>query len=193
MYIKSIKIKDDNYNLKIGKVIKMKPVTLLIGEQGCGKSSLLDFLRENNNTSIDIIMEDNFTDTVSSFFFDTEKMNPRLSSLDNYSTPNGTSRGIGIASALMSHFQSHGEVLREFTVNRVQEAKDCVMLLDEPEAALSIKNQYLLAERIINNKNNVQFIIATHCIPLFELVGYAYDLEHYKWVTFNDYIRKIKK
>lgn len=193
MYIKSIKIKESDYNLKKGKVIELKPITLLIGEQGCGKSSLLDFLRENNNTSIDIIMEDNFTDTVSSFFFDTEKMNPRLSSLDNYSTPNGTSSGIGIASALMSHFQSHGEVLREFTVNRVQEAKDCVMLLDEPEAALSIKNQYLLAERIINNKNNVQFIIATHCIPLFELVGYAYDLEHYKWVTFNDYIRKIKK
>jgi len=193
MYIKSVEILEKEYNLKKGKVIEMKPITLLIGEQGCGKSSLLEFMQKNDKDFVDIVMSDDFTGEVKSFFFDTEKMNPRISSLDNYSTPSGNSRGIGVAAALFSHFQSHGETLREFTVNRVHEAKDCVMLLDEPEAALSIKNQYLLAERILNNKNNVQFVIATHCVPLFEMVGYAYDLEHYKWVTFKDYMKKIKK
>jgi predicted ATPase len=191
MYIKSVEILEKEYNLKKGKVIEMKPITLLIGEQGCGKSSLLEFMLKNDKNFVDIVMSDDFTGGVNSFFFDTEKMNPRISSLDNYSTPSGNSRGIGVAAALFSHFQSHGETLREFTVNRVHEAKDSVMLLDEPEAALSIKNQYLLAERILNNKNNVQFVIATHCVPLFEIVGYAYDLEHYKWVTFKDYMNKI--
>ena len=193
MYIESIKIKEREYNLKNGKVIEMKPITLLIGEQGCGKSSLLNFLQRNDDDIVEIIISKDCTDEIDSFYFDTEKMNPRVSQLDNYSTPSGNSKGIGIASALASHFESHGETLREFTVNRVHEAKNCVVILDEPEAALSIKNQYLLAKRIIENKNNVQFIIATHCLPLFEIVGYAYDLEHYKWVTFNDYMKKIKK
>jgi len=193
MYIDKIKIIESGFNLKKGKVIEMKPITLLIGEQGCGKSSLLEFMQKNNRDYIEVILSKDLKGTINHFYFDTETMNPRISSLDNYSTPSGNSRGIGIAAALFSHFQSHGETLREFTVNRVNEAKDCVILLDEPEAALSIKNQYLLANRIVENKNNVQFVIATHCIPLFEKVGYAYDLEHYKWVTFNDYMKKIKK
>jgi predicted ATPase len=43
---------------------------------------------------------------------------------------------------------SHGEVLVDFTVNAIKKAKNCVILLDEPESALSIRNQWKLVKEI---------------------------------------------
>ena len=120
-------------------------------------------------------------------------MNPRVVDAQMYSNPNGTSRGIGLGAALKSHFMSHGEVLKEFTVNRIKDAKDCVLFLDEPEAALSLRNQYKLAkeiEKAVNN--NVQLIVATHCLPIIQKFEKVYSLEHLKWMGSKIFIEANK-
>jgi predicted ATPase len=99
-----------------------------------------------------------------------------------------------MGSALKSHFMSHGEVLKEFTVNRIKDAKNCVLLLDEPESALSLRNQYKLAKEIKNATNNgVQLIIATHCLPIIEHFDNVYSLEHQKWMLSKKFINENKQ
>lgn len=192
LYIEQIKIKENYFTLKGNEVIPFKPLTVLVGDQGCGKSTLLQLLQKNSDkieSKLSIFLTNKSIDT---FYFDTERMNPRLNSLDTYTTPSGTSKGIGIGNALHSHFMSHGEVLREFTVNRVNDAKDCILFLDEPESALSLKNQYLLIKRMIDsvNNNDTQIILATHCFPIIEGVEEVFDLVDYKWKKSKDYIEE---
>ena len=191
MHILLVKINEEYRSLKKDLVIELKPLTLLVGEQGCGKSTLLNLLKDSSD-KIDLKLSDNVNRFgIDSFYFDSEKMNPRTADLQaNYTTLSGENKGIGVGAALLSHFKSHGEVLKEFTVNRIEEAKDCVLLLDEPETALSLRNQYKLAHEINKaTSNNVQLIVATHCLPLIESVEDVYSLEHSRWMPSKEFIK----
>ena len=194
VYLEEIKIKKNYRNLKKNSIIKCNSINLIVGEQGCGKSTLLNLLNEHSDKLKITLTETTKKIGVSTFYFDSEKMNPRINDLDTYSNPNGISKGIGIGAALSSRFKSHGEVLKQFTVNRINQAKDCILFLDEPESALSLKNQYLLAKEIIKtaNENNVQFFISTHCLPLIESIEEVYSLEHNKWLASTEFINLSK-
>lgn len=193
IHILSIKLKENYRVLNSGLEIDFLPVTILVGDQGCGKSSLLELLRDNSSKLIAKLSDSVIKDGVKTYYFDTETMNPRIADMDNYTTLGGESRGIGVGAALISRFQSHGETLREFTVNRILEAKDCVLFLDEPEAALSLKNQYILARNIQKaQENNVQIILATHCLSIIESVEKVYSLEHLKWMESKEFINQSK-
>jgi predicted ATPase len=192
-HLEKIEILKDFRTLKGGSIIDFKPITLLVGEQGCGKSTILTLLRDNSDYLKLTLSESTIKNSIDTFYFDTEKMNPRISGLDNYTTPNGISNGIGIGGAIVSHFKSHGEVLREFTVNRIDETTNCVLFLDEPESALSLRNQYLIADKINKaTERNTQLIIATHCLPLIESVDGVFNVEEMKWMKSKDFIKKSK-
>jgi predicted ATPase len=127
---------------------------------------------------------------IETFYFDSEKMNPRIADIEaSYSNPDGTSKGIGIGAAIKSRFMSHGEVLKEFTVNRISKAKNCILFLDEPESSLSLRNQYILVNEIRKAEDTVQFVIATHCLPLIAAFDEVYSLEHLKWMKSDEFIR----
>lgn len=190
MYLLSLKFNEDYRCLKEGLTIDLKPITFLVGEQGCGKSSVLNLLQENSS-KIEIKLSDHVNKFgVDSYFFDSEKMNPRTADIEaNYTTPRGESKGIGPINAVMTKFMSHGETLRKFTVDRIHQAKDCVLLLDEPESALSLRNQYILGKELNESVNrNVQVIISTHCLPLIQSVEEVYSLEHKKWMKSDEFI-----
>lgn len=194
LYIEQIKIKETYLTLQKDRVIELKPLTVIVGEQGCGKSTLLRLLNKNSD-KIEVklcdYLKNNYVDT---YYFDTETMNPRISDIHNYTTMDGRSKGIGVGAALQSHFQSHGEVLREFTVNRINDAKNCILFLDEPESALSLKNQFLLSKRLIDTttNNKTQIILATHCLPIISSVEEVFDLVDYKWKNSIEYINEQK-
>lgn len=190
-HLLSVELLEDMYCLCKGLKIELDSITLLTGDQGCGKSTLLNLLQKNSEiikveTSGNVIRNG-----VKTFYFDTETMNPRMCDKEkNYSNIDGSSKGIGVGAAILTHFQSHGETLTEFTVNRIHQAKDCVLFLDEPESALSLRNQYRLAKEIKNTvKNNVQLIIATHCLPVIESMDNVYSLEHKKWMKSSEFIK----
>lgn len=81
----------------------------------------------------------------------------------------------------------------EFSVNAIKKAENCIIFLDEPESALSLRNQYNLVKEIDNaNKRNCQIIVATHCLPLIEYADNVLSLEHKKWMSNNDFINSQK-
>lgn len=193
IYLKKLKLKETHRCLEQGFELYFKEITFLVGNQGCGKSSLLELLRDNSNILELELNKDIISAGISSFYFDTEKMNPRINGLNSYSNIDGTERGIGIKSKLLSHFKSHGEVLVKFTADRIKDAKDCILLLDEPECALSLNNQYKLVKVLKESVNrNVQVIVATHCLPLIESIDAVYSLEDKIWIPSSEFIKKSK-
>jgi len=173
--------------------IKCSDVNLFVGDQGCGKSTMLSLLQKTHS-DIEILLSDNVVKNgVESFYFDSEKDNPRVKDPHLFTTPSGENIGIGMRGALSSRFQSHGEILEKFIIGPLLKAKDSVIILDEPEAALSITNQFKLIAAIKTAVDNgCQFFIATHCYPLilsFDVIS----LEHSKQMKGSEFINKIKK
>lgn len=106
--------------------------------------------------------------------------------------PNGENIGIGYGGAVISRFKSHGEIMEQYIINPILKAKDCVVILDEPESGLSITNQLKLINAINKAVScNCQFFIATHCYPLIESFN-VISLEHNKQMSGIEFINKIK-
>lgn len=196
IYVEKIKIVDKTYPgniFKKGSEIDFSDVNLFVGNQGCGKSTLLQLLKNNHKDIQLTLSKETLKNGVSTFYFDTEKDNPRVKDLNHYTTPDGRSKGIGMGAALATHFNSHGEVLEAFVIKPLLDAKDCVIILDEPESGLSITNQFKLIYAI--NKaveNNCQLFIATHCYPLIEKFD-VISLQHNKKMSGSEFIKKVSK
>lgn len=196
IHIQNIIVVDKTYPsnvLKKGFEINCSSVNLLVGNQGCGKSTLLKLLQQSHK-DIKLKLSDNvLKNGISSFYFDSEKDNPRVKDPQLFTKPNGDNIGIGYVGAIQSLFRSHGEVLQDFIIEPILKAKDCVILLDEPESGLSITNQFKLISAINKAvKMNCQFFIATHCYPLIEKFE-VISLEHKKQMAGIDFIKKVSK
>lgn len=194
IYIEKIKVIGNSYpgSHVLQEVdFTLSDINLFVGDQGCGKSTLINLIRLNHG-DIDLKMtEHTIQNGVDSFFFDSEKDNPRTKDPIAYTKPTGESIGYGYGNALASRFKSHGEILEHFIISPLLKAKDCVILLDEPESGLSITNQFKMINAIKTAaKNNCQLFIATHCYPLimeFEVIS----LEHNMKLNGKDFINKI--
>ena len=128
---------------------------------------------------------------VETFYFDAEKMNPRTKDPNLYSNMDGTNKGIGFGNALQSRFMSHGQTLVAFTVDALRKVENCVVFLDEPESALSLRNQYNLTHEIFAaaTNRNCQMIVATHCSILIQAIDSVLSLEHRKWMPAQEFIQ----
>lgn len=189
MYLKSVKVNTDNHYFfqKDYQIDNLKNITLLVGDQGCGKSSLLSLLSENKN--IDVQLTDKGKKGTNTFYFDFENENPRVMPDYKLADPQGRSLRYGTGVKLLSFFESHGETLLQFSVNGLKQAKDCIIFFDEPESALSLKNQYnLIKECKEAVERNCQLIFATHCLPLIQSQKKVFSMEHNKWMLSQDFI-----
>ncbi len=159
---------------EIGRIAFHPNVTFFVGENGSGKSTVLEALAEvlgfgpeggSKNMRVQTV------DTLSplhdalrlargsnrptdGFFLRAESFHNVASYLDQIGLPGGW----GDASL---HAQSHGESFLAVLLNRLR--GDGIYLMDEPEAALSPQRQ-LAALRMIHGlvEESSQFIIATH-------------------------------
>ena len=182
-----------------------KPVTFFVGENGTGKSTLVeaiavamgfnaeggsrDFSFSTKQTHSELCDYLTLVKTIApndGFFLRAESFYNTASYLDQNST---LLRYGGVS----FHEQSHGESFLSLVVNRFE--GNGLYILDEPESALSPQRLMSLLVAIDDLvKNNSQFIIATHspilmAYPNAEIlqfteqgiqkVGYR-DTEHYK-------------
>lgn len=161
--------------LKDGKKLPFeKPVTFFVGENGMGKSTLIEAIAVASGFSAEGGSRDHCFDTMNThselykyititksafpedgFFLRAESFYNVASYLDH--SGSGMERYGGIS----LHNQSHGESFMSLVENRFE--GNGLYILDEPEAALSPGRLMQLLVRIDELiKQNSQFIISTH-------------------------------
>lgn len=218
LYINAVRLSrpvpPDNYISRL-PVIKnfsgltfKKPLTFIIGENGTGKSTLLEAIAINygfnpEGGSINFTFATNDTHSElyryirlskgiyqpkDGFFLRAESMYNIATSIDKLDAePSFDGRIIEAYGGVSLHMQSHGESLLAIVNNRF--FGNGLYILDEPESALSPSRQLaLLAQihRLVKSKS--QFIITTHSpilmaypdADIYELSDKGIKLTEYK-------------
>ena len=186
----SKEIPSDNYlkrlpiisNLKkIGELELTKPVTIFVGENGVGKSTLIEglavamgFNAEGGSVNFSFSTKESHSNlheyiTVSrgwrkqkdGFFLRAESFYNVASNIDDLDNGPGGLPIILSYGGLSLHEQSHGESFMALVENRF--FGNGLYILDEPEAALSpmrLMELICYIKKLVDN--NSQFIISTH-------------------------------
>jgi len=180
-YLYSVKFKKDHRKVfKKGQEIFFKPgINLLVGDQGCGKSSLLQLFRKDNKRVLDETIT-YVCDVVETLGMDTEKDNPRT--LPYF--------GKDMAAQLNMMFSSHGQSIYAI-MKGIESAKNKLILIDEPEAGLSIRSQVELAGFIKKAiENGCQIVLATHSLVLLtsNIVDSVFNMEKMEWENTQDFV-----
>lgn len=176
------------------------PITLVVGEQGAGKSTLLAAIRRYGQGSppladdLDadlegvLALDGPLGCTV--HFVDLERANPRLRSLED---PFDVAEMDRLRQALWARRRSHGEALLPL-LDQLATLSAGLLLLDTPEMALSIRNQYRLAAVLSDAAaRGVQIIAATHSAVLIASQPRVLDLTHGQWVASATYLAAARR
>ena len=169
------------YVMEKGSFKLTKPVTILVGENGVGKSTLLEalavalgFTPEGGTVNYSFATADSHSPlhrylTVSrgvkrnrdGYFLRAESFYNAASYLDELEHTPGCGGVLSSYGGKSLHHQSHGESFMSLVANRF--GGQGLYLLDEPEAALSpMRQMELLCHMNELVKQNSQFIISTH-------------------------------
>lgn len=218
MHLKSIRLLADRYPTDEAYPFKLpvlretseipftQPVTFFVGENGTGKSTVLEALARRCN--IHIWREMDGARVIRN------KYEQTLHYYLNLEWHNGVVPGSFFASQIFQHFsraldewaasdpglldyfggqslmtQSHGQSLMSFFKSRF--ALKGLYLLDEPETALSAQTQVDLLQLLarISQAGHAQFIVATHSPILLACPGatiYSFDAVPVRQLAYKD-------
>lgn len=171
---------------KEGDRFEFRPgINLLVGDQGCGKSSLLRAIHVGGTKKKDFGADNELRSKVTleatpikMYKFDFEKDNPRTMG----------HIGDNALFQISSMWASHGETNR-MLIHALEEAAGCLCLMDEPDMALSIRSCNMLARTFKDlEQRSSQVIAAVHSLALIQQFEEVYSLEHLKWMTSAEFI-----
>lgn len=158
---------------KMGSLTLEKPVTFFVGENGTGKSTLIEaiavamgFNGEGGSRDFSFSTQDTHSQlcqylTVGKSIRPTDGFFLRAESFYNTASYLDENSNMSRYGGVSFHKQSHGEAFLALAVHRFE--GNGLYILDEPESALS--PQRLMSLLVIIHelvKNDSQFIIATH-------------------------------
>ena len=196
-FIKKIGFTKDFRTFKNKDLLELNPgINIMVGDQGCGKSSLFYALANFNESGV-------ACDYVACNFihFDTEKMNPRFQeTFKNKYSKNELASITKYDKAEFNHAlnrllndtdeKSHGTVMLETLLD--MDVENNFIQIDEPESGLSIRSQYKLLKYYKKLAEKNQLLIATHSLILMNGVDNVLSLEHKKWMTSDEFINTQK-
>lgn len=179
--LEQITIKSEDTFFKKDTIFKFrKGVNLIVGDQGTGKSTLLNLIYKHSKSDVSL------KGTGSILFLDFEKGTPRTKALN----PNDTD---GFMFGMHTRYISHGES-NLLLIDDINKMKDRLVLLDEPDGNLSPRSIYSLI-KIFNKavKRNCQFVCAAHNPLIIEYYKEVLSLETLGWVKYEDFMESQKK
>lgn len=171
-------------------VIKFRPgVNLLVGDQGTGKSSLFQAIRA---CGMEKAQSWNLPDTKSipakiiytgklirAFAFDFER--------DNFRTKTWFDGDIAFHVGAL--YRSHGEVVMAMIDSWLTVDEPMIVLVDEPDMALSIRSCHKLVRAFQHVADNGGQVIATaHNSIVIAGFEEVYSLEHSRWMPSCEFI-----
>ena len=156
-------------------------LNVIVGENGSGKSTLLRLLTKHDMYSgVKIEASGEYR------ILDFETGNARYSIQPD---PEGPNYVRDIASLWFVQEESHGETLSK-QFRAVMDCDGICVMLDEPETALSIPNQYRYWDMLKEKAKTNQIIMITHCKTFIENADYVFDMTTHAWMSGHEYIKK---
>jgi predicted ATPase len=183
--LKILKFKEDFRCWKAGDQVQFIPgVNLLVGEQGTGKSSLLQAIAaasSNKKYTYPMGLEDKVavvSTPIKTGGFDFEKNNTRT--LGYF--------GDNMAFQVRSMFRSHGQTNLDM-LKAMSEGENTLFFLDEPDMALSIRSITLAVELFRKAVDKgCQIIAAVHNPFMIWSFPVVFSCEKKMWISSREYV-----
>jgi predicted ATPase len=186
----SAKLKENYRCFGRGRKFSFEPgVNLLVGDQGSGKSSLINLIVDYGSglpfrkEKVRKLLELELGREGKLLAHDFEKANPRT--LSHFLDGAGTGFQVG------SMFSSHGQTVRAILKALEDNTEPAVILLDEPDMALSPRSAHELG-RMFNELAAAgnQLIVAVHNPIVIASQPRVLSLEHGRWLKSETFLAK---
>jgi predicted ATPase len=194
-------------------------VNIIVGENGSGKSTLfalihqyvgeppskmvralsdlktddefITYHRKNYHGELQIDGDVSYKNSV---FFSAEHDNPTVA-IPKMLNPDGRDFMALSCELFNAQEESHGESMLPVLKYILENAHGGCIFLDEPETALSLRNQIWLVKAIqkSSKKNKNQIFVSTHALALIQQFQTIFDMEARTWVDRETYINKMLK
>lgn len=186
--LSSITFQKDYRGFVKGEFLKFHDgINLLVGEQGCGKSTLINLICESKKYA-DPLGSDYVYDYKTQnnarmplWKYDFEKDNPRMQ--------HHIGKAVGFQ--VSSHFASHGQTVRAilYQFGNIKD-ENGLFLMDEPDMALSIRSCYaFIKDMEAQAARGCQIIAAVHNPILITSQEEVLSLEHRRWMPAMEFVQ----
>lgn len=198
LFLRKLEITQDVNPLKAGLTLEFKkPILFLVGDNGVGKSTILECLADYYNHVDDTYMKRtgmknniklDVDEGISASYIDFHSGDRK------YAGTFGEDYGLQISQMKASSGQC---TLALFNAKKLDKINGGLVIFDEPCRGLSIKNQYKICNLIYNMNylKKSQVIVVTHSdiiLKTFKDIAQYYLVSEGKDVTYDEYIELQK-
>jgi len=202
MKIKSITFKEDLRTIKKNtNIIFDNNITVITGDNGSGKSTIIksiynktiDNSKMNNDiftVETDISHSDIIVDLDENFKIgNTIVLDSCEGLLKHLSYFNDENMDLQVT--CMKSSSGEGLLLQLANLNNIKNLSEKLLILDEPEKGLSIKQQLKTAKYLkflVDKYNGLQIIVVTHSFGLLSYFNEVYSTNEFKYVKSSYYL-----